>query len=106
MDFVEDSLCSTECSVAAASASFEDEAPSRGILRDVGTKYGHEVSFHTTETTFTKATDAPVLVCTLRYATRERLETWGVPLKPKSGPEAPQAFPASMDGCPAPSGWN
>jgi len=74
-------------------------------VEDVGTKYGSEVNFYTTETSFTRATDSPVLVRTLRYATRARLESWGVPLKPMSGPEAPQAFPASSPSCPAPAGW-
>jgi len=73
---------------------------------DVGTAYGKEVSFHTMETTFTKATDQPVLILTLRYATRARLESWGVPVeKPNVGPMAANPFPASQPSVPAPPGW-
>ena len=78
------------------------EAPT---VKDVGTKYGDEVTFHTMETTFTKATDTPAIIRTLRYATRERLESWGVPVKPQTGSGAPSAFPASDMSCPAPAGW-
>lgn len=76
------------------------------VTRDVGTGYGRQVRFNTMETTFTRATDAPVLVLSLRYATRARLESWGVPVeKPNVGPMAANPFPAASPSVPAPPGW-
>jgi len=74
---------------------------------DVGTGYGRQVRFNTMETTFTRATEAPVLVLSLRYATRARLESWGVPVeKPNVGPMAANPFPAaSGPSVPAPPGY-
>jgi len=73
---------------------------------DVGTGYGHEVRFHTTDTTFERATESPAEVVTLRYATRSRLESWGVPVDEMERPSRrPEAFPKSQEGCPPPPGW-
>ena len=81
--------------------------PNDGI--DVGTGYGHEVRFQTVSTVFNRATEQPAEIISLRYATRERLESWGVPLDQYEcdlGPAEP--FPASAvsGSCPAPPGWN
>jgi len=74
--------------------------------KDVGTAYGRETHFATTEVNFTKATDEPSLVISLRYATRSRLASWGVPVdKPNTGPLAANPFPAESQGVPAPPGW-
>lgn len=74
--------------------------------KDVGTGYGRQVRFNTEETTFTRATSQPVLVTTLRYATRGRLESWGVPVeKPNEGPMTANPFPAAGPSVPAPPGW-
>jgi hypothetical protein len=74
--------------------------------QDVGTGYGHATTFATTEIKFTRATTEPVLVVALRYATRARLESWGVPVeKPNTGSQAANPFPASQPSCPAPPGW-
>ncbi len=75
-------------------------------VKDVGTAYGQETSFFTTTVDFARATSAPMLVAELRYATRERLKSWGVKLDQENTPFArPSAFPASQ-GCPAPAGWS
>jgi len=79
----------------------QDAAPAK----DVGTGYGREVRFATMETTFTRAGTTPNLLVTLRYATRARLESWGVPIeKHNVGPMAANPFPAAP-GVPAPPGW-
>ena len=71
---------------------------------DVGTAYGRETDFHTLETAFERASAHPVLVVQLRYATTERLRSWGVPVDSAAeAPSRPSAFPA--EGCPAPVGW-
>jgi hypothetical protein len=81
-----------------------------GVLRketvDVGTAYGEEVTFHTTDTEFERASSSPAVVLSLRYATRQRLESWGVPLNEQpSAPMAPNPFPASRASVPAPPGY-
>jgi hypothetical protein len=83
----------------------------KGILRgaavaspapELATAYGRETSFHTSTTSFKRATQSPSMVVELRYAVRAKLVEWGVPIPP----EAPAAFPASTEpSCPAPSGW-
>jgi len=74
---------------------------------DVGTGYGHEVSFETTSTTFNRATEHPAEVICLRYATRARLESWGIPVEEMRRPTSrPEAFPGvSSQGVPPPPGW-
>ena len=73
---------------------------------DVGTGYGQEAKFHTTSVIFHQATTTPALVISLRYATRERLLSWGVPIDTvQSAPKAPNPFPASYPSVPAPPGW-
>ncbi len=74
-------------------------------VQDVGTGYGHEASFYTETTTFNRATTVPALVVSVRYATRERLVSWGVPLDQPQAPMAPNPFPSSMPSVPAPPGW-
>jgi hypothetical protein len=75
-------------------------------VKDVGTAYGHEASFYTTSTTFERATTTPAMVFSLRYATRERLVSWGVPIDAAPEvPPTPNPFPMSTGAVPAPSGW-
>ena len=84
-----------------------DTEPSRS--EDVGTGYGHEVEFQTTSVTFRRATETPAEVVCLRYATRERLQSWGVPVDRMERPErrpSPQAFPVNQGpSVPPPPGW-
>jgi hypothetical protein len=74
-------------------------------VMDVGTGYGHEASFYTETITFNRATSSPALVVSVRYATRERLVSWGVPIDSVTAPMAPNPFPSSMSSVPAPPGW-
>lgn len=76
-------------------------------VKDVGTAYGEEVAFHTTDTEFTRASDSPSMVMVLHYATYERLKSWGVPIDaaPAKQQTAPNPFPVSQAGVPAPPGW-
>jgi hypothetical protein len=89
-----------------------DQPRSRSILRsaaeikDVGTAYGEEVTFHTTDAEFERASNKPAFVHVLRYATYERLKEWGVPIDTAVARKAPNPFPASMAAVPAPPGWN
>ncbi len=70
---------------------------------DLGTGYGKEVAMFTETTTFERASETPVQVKVLRYAVRERLIEWGVPVVEFAHP---QAFPASVTpSVPAPPGW-
>lgn len=75
------------------------------MVQDIGTGYGHEASFYVDTTTFDRATVKPALVVSVRYATRERLMSWGVPVDAPPMPMAPNPFPSSMPSVPAPSGW-
>lgn len=77
-----------------------------GVM-DVGTAYGEEVTFHTTDCDFERATKHPLQVVVLHYATYQRLKTWGVPVDeaPSARPQAPNPFPASQPSVPAPPGW-
>ena len=84
------------------SSSVENSA-SQGAM-DVGTAYGSARVFHTTSVDFERATAAPAEVVTLRYATRERLKSWGVQVDAPQTPAQPQAFPLSQ-GCPPPPDW-
>lgn len=70
---------------------------------DVGTAYGQLTTFHTVNVSFERASTKPTLVIDLRYATRERLKTWGVPVDAPAQTR-PQAFPLSQ-GCPPPPNW-
>jgi len=92
---------SVECNVNSVFMASAAAAPV-----DVGTGYGHEAKFHTSSTSFTRATTSPALVVSLRYATRERLKSWGVPIDDvQMAPKAPNPFPASYPAVPAPPGW-
>lgn len=86
----------TNCSTVENSAS-------QGAV-DVGTAYGSARVFHTTSVDFERATAAPAEVITLRYATRDRLKSWGVQVDAPQAPAQPQAFPLSQ-GCPPPPNW-
>lgn len=104
---------------ASASMDFMDQEMYRSVeeptksapsvtrsVQDVGTGYGHEAAFYTETTTFNRATAAPAFVVSVRYATRERLLSWGVPIDSAvSAPMAPNPFPSSMPAVPAPPGW-
>lgn len=96
--------CVYGASLEGASLNCSTTEPSavQGTM-DIGTAYGQAVAFHTINVSFERATAAPVEIITLRYATRERLKSWGVPVD-VAAPTRPQAFPASQ-GCPPPPGW-
>lgn len=80
-------------------------APTVACAADVGTAYGQVATFHTQDVVFERASAAPVEVTTLRYATRERLQSWGV-VGAVQAQVRPQAFPLSQgQGCPPPPGW-
>ena len=86
----------TKGTIAVAAAA--EAAP------DVNTGYGAKTTMHTTTTDFTRASETPALLLTFRYAVREKLIEWGVPVS--MIPSAPEAFPASpRPSVPAPSGW-
>jgi len=75
---------------------------------DVGTGYGQKIAMEVTTSAFTRATTQPAEIVVLRYATRERLQTWGIPVDKmvrESPQTAAQPFPASPVGVPAPPGW-
>lgn len=88
---------------ACGPATADDCAQS--TVADVGTGYGGETTFHTKTYNFERATETPVEVVVLRYATRERLKSWGVPVDAPMAP-TPNPFPMSSGvSCPAPAGW-
>lgn len=74
---------------------------------DVGTTYGKAATFHTTDVDFVRASQTPTAVIVLRYATKARLQSWGVPVLPDAATSA-VAFPAApvTPSVPAPPGWN
>lgn len=73
---------------------------------DVGTGYGAETTFHTHATSFQRATTTPSMIVELRYATRERLASWGI-IVSQNTKAPPCAFPASAGpSVPPPPGWN
>lgn len=72
---------------------------------DVGTAYGEETTFETRSVDFERATTTPWEVLTVRYATKARLESWGVPVSDMRAQTAPSAFPAEEASCPPPPGW-
>lgn len=92
-------------SVQPRGVEFYDTEPTT----DVGTGYGREVEFQTTSTVFTRATEEPAEVVVLRYAVKERLQSWGVPVHKMKRPNrkpSPQAFPISQSpSVPPPPGW-
>jgi len=92
-----------DCAPNPEGAEYERE---RSV--DVGTGYGQKIAMEVTTTTFTRATTQPAEIVVLRYATRERLQTWGIPVNKmvrESPQTAAQPFPASPVGVPAPPGW-
>ena len=91
---------------ARKSMTPRSRGPSGSSVQDVGTGYGQEKTFRTQEVTFDRSSDQPTLVLTLRYATRYRLESWGVPvIKPNTGPLAANPFPAAGPSVTPPPGW-
>lgn len=68
---------------------------------DVGTGYGETEAFVTSTTTFTRASNTPAMVLTMRYGTRARLQAWGV-VFPVAAPAVPNPFPASPTYAPPP----
>ncbi len=70
---------------------------------DVTTGYGAKTEMHTCSVSFQRATQAPAEVVSLRYATREKLLSWGVPVN-QGVPARPNPFPGGY-GVPAPTGW-
>ena len=132
-DTLGDTFCATNMGPTAAAASassatmdFMEQDMERGVVdhgrgieqktsgglfnepvKDVGTAYGKEAAFHTHTTIFNQASSTPVLIVSVRYATRERLLSWGVPIDDVvSAPKQPNAFPMSQPAAvPAPPGW-
>lgn len=93
-----------ECSVNSSHAV--NPVGAAGAAIDVGTAYGRADTFHTTTTTFQRASTSPALVLTMRYGTTAKLREWGVPVDAPAPPTVPNAFPASAPGyAPAPAGW-
>lgn len=70
---------------------------------NVSTGYGSKVETNFQSVTFTRASQTPAEVVSLRYATREQLIAWGVPLD-KAIPPRPAPF-GQGPGVPAPAGW-
>lgn len=74
------------------------------VVPELATGYGQEATFHTSTTEFERATQSPAMIVTVRYAVRDKLIEWGVPVS--RVPDSPSAFPASeTPSCPAPGGW-
>lgn len=74
-----------------------------GLAQDLGTGYGARVEMRTTTTSFDRK-KRPTDVIQIRYASREVLDSWGVPASRPVPPPAPSAFPQDV-GVPAPAGW-
>ena len=72
----------------------------------VGTSYGSAKTFHTRTVRFQRSSEDPSQLFVLRYASRQQLEAWGVPL-PGAAMPAASAFPGETGqaACPAPAGW-
>jgi len=71
---------------------------------ELGTGFGNETAMFTMTTTFERASESPILVIQLQYAVREKLKSWGVPVR--EVPKSPAAFPASTGpSVPPPPGW-
>jgi hypothetical protein len=71
--------------------------------KDLGTGYGNRVAMYTQEATFTRASDVPAMIITLRYAVREKLREWGVPVD--TAIPAANPFPAASGYVAPPPGW-
>jgi len=88
------------------SADVKGGVPISADALDVGTSYGAETTFHTRDVDFTRASEYPAQVVSLRYATYQRLKEWGVPVDQEhTSAPTPNPFPASDGSCPAPAGW-
>lgn len=84
------------------------EPQSRSLVsaQSLGTAYGKAEAFHTSTTTFERASSSPALMLTLRYGTTEKLREWGVPIDvTPTVQEMPTAFPASPGYAQPPAGW-
>lgn len=123
----EDSFRGLPAAAAAAACGFDDDDDSHkmgkstrksksfgggeGVLRsrslastkDLGTGYGNRVAMYTQEATFTRASEVPAMVLTLRYAVREKLREWGVPVD--TAIPAANPFPAASGYVAPPPGW-
>jgi hypothetical protein len=95
---------STTLGASYGSAVTSRSATLKHQTKSIGTAYGKETTFHTADVAFERATEAPAAVIALRYATRERLVEWGVPVDEPAVDAAPNPFPMSQ-GVPAPAGW-
>lgn len=105
-----DILQVSECAATGDVPATGGAARSQGVEKtagaiDVGTAYGEELAFATVDVNFTRASTVPVQITVLRYATRERLLSWGVPIDRAQAKQAPRAFPAASQSVPAPPGW-
>ena len=72
---------------------------------DLGTGYGQRAAMQNRSVKFQRAGSDPTLTLVLRYGTRERLATLGVPVDRATAPTpSPNPFPGSS--CPEPLGWS
>lgn len=94
-------------SVTRSLASRNSPTKSRSEPVDLGTGYGSRLTQYTDTTTFRRASESPVLVLSLMYATTERLQSWGVPIEPPAheNPSRPEAFPAQKGFVQPPPNW-
>jgi len=85
-----------------------EPSPVKAEVTDLGTGYGQRMAQYVDETVFDRATKTPVMTVVLRYAMREKLIEWGVPVEnlQVGGALAPDPFPASPGHVPPPPGWN
>ena len=102
----------------STTASYSTEKSSAGIgggpidaeftsAEEIGTGYGRRLTQHTRTVTFERATSTPTFVLQVRYATRETLRAWGVPVDEATAvaAAAPNPFPAAPGFAQPPAGW-
>ena len=77
--------------------------PSASLPSDVSTGYGRKVDMSSKSVSFDRASTEPMLTLLLRYATREKLISWGIPVD-RRPPPVQNPF-ASGPAVPPPPGW-
>ena len=93
-----------QCSVNSGPTMDSYQIPAQDVKSaDVSTAYGRAVEMHSGSTTFDRASVTPFEVIAIRYASRDVLTSWGVPVTRKAPPR-PNPFPQGF-GVPAPTGW-
>ena len=80
-------------------------APAAEAAQEIGTGYGQALTQHTRSVEFVRSTPHPILVLQIRYATKETLRAWGVPVDAPAAAPAPNAFPAAPGFAQPPAGW-